>query len=114
MIKNTNVARHITAVLAVASLVLSPHALFGHGSVGDPVSRVYRIFLENPQTPQRPVSTEAIAVGGTQPFYDWSEVNRLVPNYDGDNLAPYRAIIPDGQLASAGREKVFRLGPCTR
>ena len=73
--------------------------------MGDPLSRVYQIYLENPETPLRPVSADAIAVAGTQAFYDWHEVNRLVPNYDGANLAPYRALIPDGQLASAGRDK---------
>jgi predicted carbohydrate-binding protein with CBM5 and CBM33 domain len=78
---------------------------FGHGSVSDPVSRVYRIFLENPESPDRPVSADAIAVAGTQPFYDWSEVNRLVPDYAVDNLDAYRSLIPDGTLAGAGRDK---------
>ena len=66
---------------------------FGHGSVSDPVSRVYRIFLENPESPDRPVSADAIAVAGTQPFYDWSEVNRLVPDYAVDNLDAYRSLM---------------------
>ncbi len=93
------------AAFAAVVLVLGSHSVFSHGSVGDPVSRVYRIFLENPESPQRPVSEDAIAIGGTQPFYDWSEVNRLVPSYSEGDIAPYRALIPDGELAGAGREK---------
>lgn len=82
---------------------------FGRGSVGDPISRVYRIFLEDPQSPDRPVSVDAIAVAGTQAFYDWSEVNRLAPNYASGEIQVYRDLIPDGQLASAGRAKYFGL-----
>ncbi len=78
---------------------------FGHGSVLDPVSRVYRIFQENPESPDREVSSDAIEMAGTQAFYDWHEVSRVVPDYDSESIAPYRAIIPDGQLAGAGREK---------
>ena len=78
---------------------------FGHGSVLDPVSRVYRIFQENPESPDREVSLAAIGAAGTQAFYDWHEVSRVVPDYDRDSIAPYREIIPDGQLAGAGREK---------
>ena len=98
-------ARGLTVFSSVVCLLLGLSQTFGHGSVGDPISRVYRIFLENPQSPDRPVSTAAIAVGGTQPFYDWSEVNRLAPNYASGDLAAYRLLIPDGQLASVGREK---------
>ena len=77
----------------------------GHGSVSDPVSRVYRIFQDNPETPRSDVSAAAIAVAGTQAFYDWHEVSRVVPGYDPESIAPYQAIIPNGQLAGAGREK---------
>ncbi len=64
---------HTLPILALALATLAQlfftTSLHAHGSVGDPISRVYRIFLENPQTPQRPVSQAAIAVSGTQPFY---------------------------------------------
>ena len=103
--KNTKTSSILTTVLFAAGILFLSPTLFGHGSVGDPVSRVYQIFLENPETPMRSVSIDAIAVGGTQPFYDWSEINRLVPAYDGSNFEPYRVLIPDGQLASAGRLK---------
>ena len=61
--------------------------------------------MENPESPDRPVSVDAIATTGTQAFYDWSEVNRLVPDYAIDSLDAYRALIPDGKLAGAGRDK---------
>ncbi|WP_309380989.1 glycoside hydrolase family 9 protein [Cerasicoccus frondis] len=87
-----------TLITGLAALGLSTSA-FGHGSMADPVSRVYEIFLENPQSPDYPSSEAAIAVNGTQPFYDWSEVNQLVPDYN------YQALIPDGELPGAGRDK---------
>jgi uncharacterized caspase-like protein len=54
--------------------------------MADPPSRVYKIFQENPQTPQSAAASAAIAVGGTQPFYDWHEVSRNIPshNYQGE------------------------------
>ena len=91
--------------LTVFAALAIPATISGHGSVGDPISRPFRIFLENPETPQSEVSAAAIAVAGTQAFYDWHEVSRLVPGYSGSDAAPYRAIIPDGTLAGAGREK---------
>jgi len=77
----------------------------GHGSISDPVSRAYRIFQENPESPKSAVSADAIATAGTQAFYDWHEISRMVPGYDPASIEPYRAIIPDGQLPGAGREK---------
>ncbi|WP_309398679.1 glycoside hydrolase family 9 protein [Cerasicoccus maritimus] len=85
-------------ITGLAALSFSASA-FGHGSMADPVSRVYEIYLEDPQSPDYPSSEAAIAVAGTQAFYDWHEVSLLVPDYD------YRAHIPDGELPSAGRDK---------
>jgi chitin-binding protein len=90
--------RHSIAVAAAAALCLGS-AVLGHGSMADPPSRVYKIFLDGPMTPQSDAARAAIAVSGTQAFYDWHEVSRNIPGYD------YRAAIPDGQLAGAGREK---------
>ena len=88
------------AVLLIAlTLASAPRTILAHGSMERPVSRVYQIFQEDPQSPDRNSSRAAIAVAGTQAFYDWHEVNRLVPDYN------YQRLIPDGQLASAGRAK---------
>ncbi len=86
------------AAAAALSVLASPPA-FGHGSMADPPSRSYKIFLDGPMTPQTDAARAAIAVSGTQAFYDWHEVSRNIPGYD------YRAAIPDGQLAGAGRTK---------
>jgi len=86
----------ITSILSLLAVTLSA---LGHGSMADPVSRVYSIFLENPETPQTEAARAAIAVAGTQAFYDWHEVSRLAPNRN------YQSLIPDGQLAGAGRDK---------
>lgn len=83
----------------LASFLVSAAACFGHGSMANPISRVYQVFLENPQTPQSAAAKAAVATAGTQAFYDWHEVNRLAPNRN------YRELIPDGQLAGAGRTK---------
>ncbi len=89
----------VFAAMALTAIGLSSTAAHAHGSMADPPSRVYKIFQENPQTPQSPAAAAAIAVGGTQPFYDWHEVSRNIPSHN------YQGEIPDGQLAGAGRDK---------
>jgi endoglucanase len=82
-----------------AVLFLNAVAAFGHGSMADPISRSYEVFLENPETPVTAAAKAAIAVAGTQPFYDWMEVRRQVPDYN------YPSVIPDGQLPGVGLAK---------
>ena len=81
------------------ALVLGAVSAFGHGSMADPISRSYEVFLENPETPTSEAAKAAIGVGGTQPFYDWMEVRRQIPDYN------YPAIIPDGKLPGVGLDK---------
>ena len=64
------------------ALILGAVSAFGHGSMADPISRSYEVFLENPQTPTSEAAKAAIGVGGTQPFYDWMEVRRQIPDYN--------------------------------
>nr|AUX13428.1 chitin binding protein [Microsorum sp. SU-2018] len=71
----------------------------GHGSMEDPISRVYRCRLENPERPTSPACIAAVALSGTQAFYDWNEVNLPFAN------GRHRELIPDSQLCSAGRDK---------
>lgn len=75
---------------------LDAHA---HGTMEVPESRIYNCFLNNPENPSDPACAAAKAVGGTQQFYDWNEINQA--NAAGD----HRALIPDGQLCSGGRSK---------
>ncbi|MGH3680511.1 MAG: lytic polysaccharide monooxygenase, partial [Natronosporangium sp.] len=70
-----------------------------HGSMITPISRTLQCRLEGPENPQSAACQAAIALGGTQPVYDWNEVN--IPNADGR----HRELIPDGELCSAGRDK---------
>jgi GH18 family chitinase/aryl-phospho-beta-D-glucosidase BglC (GH1 family)/predicted carbohydrate-binding protein with CBM5 and CBM33 domain len=83
----------------VQGLILSAVTAFGHGSMADPISRSYEVFLENPDTPISEAAKAAIGVGGTQPFYDWMEVRRQIPDYN------YPAVIPDGKLPGVGLDK---------
>ncbi len=95
-----NVMKALAHLFRVVSLLaISTAAGFSHGSMADPISRSYEVFLENPQTPKTDAARAAIAVAGTQAFYDWHEVNRQLPNHD------YRTQIPDGKLPGAGRDK---------
>lgn len=82
---------------SIALLPASPAS--AHGSMSNPPSRAYVCKNEGPETPRSDACKAAVAVGGTQAFYDWHEVSRL------DAGGRHREIIPDGQLCSAGREK---------
>ena len=88
-----------TIFRSLAYLLLGALTAFGHGSMADPISRSYEVFLENPETPVTEAAKAAIAVAGTQPFYDWMEVRRQVPDYN------YPSLIPDGQLPGVGLAK---------
>jgi chitin-binding protein len=88
--------RAATTLLIFATSIV---AAFGHGSMADPLSRSYGVFLENPENPTSTAGRAAVAVAGTQAFYDWHEVSGLFPNRD------YQARIPDGQLPGVGRAK---------
>ncbi|MFF4158701.1 lytic polysaccharide monooxygenase [Streptomyces sp. NPDC001678] len=89
-------------VLAAGPLALSALATGpadAHGSMSDPVSRVAACFAEGPEHPRSAACKALVAAGGTQPLYDWNEVNI------GTAAGRHRQIIPDGKLCSAGRAK---------
>ncbi|WP_190024590.1 lytic polysaccharide monooxygenase [Streptomyces hiroshimensis] len=85
------------APLALTVLTAAPAG--AHGSMTDPVSRVSACFAEGPEHPRSAACKAMVAAGGTQPLYDWNEVNI------GDAAGRHRRIIPDGKLCSAGRAK---------
>ncbi|MCX4758110.1 lytic polysaccharide monooxygenase auxiliary activity family 9 protein [Kitasatospora purpeofusca] len=70
-----------------------------HGTVTNPVSRVAACYAEGPETPKSQICKDLVALSGTQPLYDWNEVN--LANAAGN----HQALIPDGKLCSAGRDK---------
>ncbi len=86
----------------IAALVLTSMVL-AHGSLWNPLSRVYGCYLENPESPDSLPCQDLINMGGTQPLYDWNEVN--IRDAGANSLA----IIPDGHLCSAGRTKYYGL-----
>ncbi|MFJ7064895.1 lytic polysaccharide monooxygenase [Streptomyces sp. NPDC101115] len=92
-------ASALTAAGAAALVSLTPTAAQAHGAVFNPVSRVAACYAEGPESPDSPVCKDLVADSGTQPLYDWNEVN--IANADGN----HQALIPDGKLCSANREK---------
>ncbi|MFD3572179.1 lytic polysaccharide monooxygenase [Streptomyces sp. NPDC058671] len=90
----------VAALSAATALVgLTPTAASAHGAVFNPVSRVAACYAEGPETPRSQVCKDLVADSGTQPLYDWNEVN--IANAAGQ----HRTLIPDGKLCSANREK---------
>ncbi|AJF67261.1 lytic polysaccharide monooxygenase auxiliary activity family 9 protein [Streptomyces vietnamensis] len=93
-------AAGVAALSAAAALVgLAPATASAHGAVFNPVSRVAACYAEGPETPKSQVCKDLVADSGTQPLYDWNEVN--IANAAGQ----HQALIPDGKLCSANREK---------
>lgn len=96
-----------TTLLFSSILAAVPAAtVLGHGSMKQPVSRVYSIYLEGPESPDSAAAQAAVAECGTQPFYDWHELVNFFPGdaaYQQD--VPYEKHIPDGRIASADNDK---------
>ncbi|MBL1099803.1 lytic polysaccharide monooxygenase auxiliary activity family 9 protein [Streptomyces coffeae] len=86
-------------VVPLALTTLSAAPATAHGSMQDPVSRVSACYAEGPENPRSAACKAAVAAMGTQPLYDWNEVNIA------DAAGKSKQIIPDGKLCSAGREK---------
>ncbi|MCT4354453.1 lytic polysaccharide monooxygenase [Streptomyces sp. Je 1-79] len=84
---------------AAALIPLTPSVAGAHGAVFNPVSRVAACYAEGPETPKSQVCKDLVADSGTQPLYDWNEVN--IANANGQ----HQVVIPDGKLCSANREK---------
>ncbi|WP_030963406.1 lytic polysaccharide monooxygenase auxiliary activity family 9 protein [Streptomyces sp. NRRL S-378] len=93
----TRIAAAGVAPLALVAYAAVPAA--AHGSMTDPVSRVAACYAEGPESPKSAACKAAVAASGTQAFYDWNAVN--IANAAGN----HRALIPNGQLCSAGNDK---------
>ncbi|MCP3914372.1 MAG: lytic polysaccharide monooxygenase [bacterium] len=94
------------ALLSLTSIALSAAAAFAHGTVVEPVSRVYRVYQSNPENPSFPLAQNAVAIDGTLSYYTWNELSRNIPEAVQAGLPPgfdYSPWVPDGQLASGGR-----------
>ncbi|WP_393099486.1 lytic polysaccharide monooxygenase [Streptomyces sp. LN325] len=82
------------APLALTALAAAPAS--AHGSMGDPVSRVFQCYAEGPESPRSAACKAAVAAGGTQALYDWNGI-RI-----GDATGRHQQRVPDGKLCSAG------------
>ncbi|WP_371482851.1 lytic polysaccharide monooxygenase [Kitasatospora sp. NBC_00315] len=95
--------RALTLGVVASTVLLTALSAAGtasaHGSMSNPVSRVAACFAEGPEHPQSQVCKDLVAMSGTQPLYDWNEVN--IANANGQ----HQALIPDGKLCSANRDK---------
>jgi chitin-binding protein len=95
--RTTAAAGAIAAALAVTAF--TPGTANAHGALSAPVSRVSGCYAEGPEHPRSQVCKDLVTDSGTQPLYDWNEVN--IANANGQS----RTIIPDGHLCSADRDK---------
>ncbi len=94
--------RGVSGALAVVTILAGAGIALGHGSLATPQSRIYNAFNEGPENP----ISDAVAIGGTQPLYDWNELVNFHPGTnDEQRVIDYSIAIPDGQLASAGNAK---------
>lgn len=93
---------HALASLFCAILIISSfQPTFAHGTVISPPSRVWNCYQENPERPESAACIAAVASHGTQPLYDWNEINQGMANGE------HRSVVPDGNLASGGRPEKY-------
>lgn len=93
-------------LICVLAFTLPGGLAYGHGSLANPPSRIYSAFQEGPESPTSDAVIDAIAIGGTQPLYDWNELVNFHPGTnEQQRVIDYTQTIPDGQLASAGNAK---------
>ncbi|PSD27295.1 cellulose-binding protein [Stenotrophomonas maltophilia] len=90
--------RAVLALSVVAGLALSGSA-FAHGTMTKPLSRVKQCHEGNPENPTNPACAAAKAIGGSQPFYDWSAIAH------GNANGNHRELVRDGELCSASIPK---------
>lgn len=90
--------RAVLALSVVAGLALSGNAL-AHGTMSKPLSRVKQCHEGNPENPTNPACAAAKAIGGAQPFYDWSAIAH------GNANGNHRDLVRDGELCSASIPK---------
>lgn len=84
------------ALIGTGLAVAATDEVYAHGSMEVPISRVYNCYKENPENPTSAACAAAVAVGGTQPFYDWNGVRQ------GGANGQHRQVVPDGQLCGGG------------
>ena len=71
--------RCVSGALAVVTVLAGAGIALGHGSLATPQSRIYNAFNEGPENPISDAVADAVAIGGTQPLYDWNELVNFHP-----------------------------------
>ncbi|WP_020667665.1 lytic polysaccharide monooxygenase auxiliary activity family 9 protein [Amycolatopsis nigrescens] len=99
LLRRVGVVAGAFCLLPLLLTTVTTSTAYAHGSMGNPVSRIYNCLQEGPEEPRSAACKAAVEVGESWPVYDWDEVNQ--PNANGR----HREIIPDGKLCSAGRDK---------
>ncbi|MBK1791018.1 glycosyl hydrolase family 18 protein [Persicirhabdus sediminis] len=93
-------------LLSTLCLLTSSANLSAHGTVADPISRVYSIFQEGPANPKSASAIAAVTLAGSNQYYTWNQISLNVANYDDAIFnESYASVVPDGQLASAGNRE---------
>ena len=95
-----NISRNLITIAMIGMLgtIVGYSAIVhAHGTIVAPPSRVHECrFNGNPENHQDPACRAAVAVGGTQPMYDWNGIRQ------GNANGQHRNLIPDGQQCSGG------------
>lgn len=94
----------LAVVAAGMTTTLLTQGAYAHGAMQSPATRTYACYVDGLTSsheikPKNPACAEAVAVGGTQPLYDWYGVLR------SDGAGRTRGFIPDGQICSGGNPK---------
>ncbi|MFE9532800.1 lytic polysaccharide monooxygenase [Streptomyces sp. NPDC006691] len=97
--RRTAASLGVLGATSLTVLGLTPTTASAHGAMFNPVSRIAACYAEGPEHPVSQVCKDLVADSGTQPLYDWNEVN--IANANGQS----RQLIPDGKLCSANRDK---------
>lgn len=87
----------LISLLAITAMVFQ--RLYAHGTVMMPPARAYQCYLEGPENPTSAACQAAFAIGGSQPFYDWYEINQL------PGFFKHKELVADGELCSASKDK---------
>ncbi len=102
----------ILAIVFALLFFVQVQPAFAHGTVSDPISRIYYCYNNNPENPTSDACKAAKDIGGSQPFYDWNEINQ--PNIPCDSAinicnendkCNHKEFVTDGHLASGDRDK---------
>ncbi|WP_299886147.1 lytic polysaccharide monooxygenase [uncultured Lacinutrix sp.] len=88
------IKQQIICIIFVLTII---QYVFPHGTVTSPPSRVWNCYQEGPESPDSAACIDAVASHGTQPLYDWNEINQANANSE------HMLYVMNGNLPSGGR-----------